>query len=92
MEKIILRKNKWYSIAWKDGLGKEYTHCAKVVANYGKGYLFWARRSPQDKKDEFCFGTYKENILKVKPFSVDKGKFTELTQEQVESIKDQVII
>ena len=65
MNKIILQKNKWYNITWRDGLKKEHTHCVKVITNYGKGYLFWARRSPEDKKDGFCFGVNKENMLKI---------------------------
>ena len=62
-----LKKDKWYSLTHKDSKG-EHTHCVKVISNYGSGYLFWARRSPADEKDEFCFGVRKENILKVEPY------------------------
>lgn len=68
MDKIVLQRNKWYNITHKDGLGAEKTHCARVVSNYGRGYLFWARRSPENKENEFCFGIHKENILKIEQY------------------------
>ena len=68
MDKIVLQRSKWYNITHKDSLGVERTHCARVITNYGSGYLFWARQSPEDKKDEFCFGARKENIIKIESY------------------------